>query len=605
MSGNSSIGTMDSFEFDVTEAMLSDVPTRLELAPGNFCYVVADAGKVNAVFKDKCSHMGGVLSPSSAGFACRTHGWLYDSRGKNLNPTNAGLTPLDFEVVGSKIKIFQKTQVELLPFMGGQLDGTESLELLAHASFVLKAKGIEVLFDPWFTGDAYWGSWRLWPENPIDIAKLSSITHVVVTHPHPDHFNLDSLKFLDPSVHFLFPDFISQIIPDTLAKLGFSNLSPIAWETRFEILPDVHLAFLRPNTMWEDSAVLIRVNDWIWLNQVDAGAPLEDALVPHGVDLLSSSFDTGASGYPLTYDLTPEKTRSILKNSKLQVLGSIAQRCDAIGAKHFAPFAGWWRHGLEEHQEFAKQLEHTTLQDLDELFQGKETSLLYTIPSSNLNIKSMSLEVNPEVQKLMSSGVRVSPSGPYTSVYTDESLLSMVRNNLEQLASNSSATRCEPVVFKVEIEGVVGTLETRFGEAESDPVRLSVKIPKRIAELLVSEDKTVTWNHIDIGYWGRWSRDSDRYPSNFMRLLQLGYVPELVTKDFETTVVDLKNINIADALEFSPDMVSRVLGRAGLPCVTCQHSLSETLETALDIHKVGQVQRDVAIAELTAILSNR
>lgn len=596
---------MDSFEFEITEAMLTGVPTRLELTPGNFCYVVAEAGKVKAVFKDKCSHMGGVLSPSPAGFACRTHGWLYDSRGKNLNPTNAGLTPLDFEVVGSKIRISQKTQVELLPFTGGGLDGSESLELLAHASFVLKAKGVEVLFDPWFTGDAYWGSWRLWPENPIDISKLSSITHVVVTHPHPDHFNLDSVKLLDSSVHFLFPDFISQIIPDTLAKLGFSNLSPIAWETKFEILPDVHLAFLRPNTIWEDSAVLIRVNDWIWLNQVDAGAPLEDALVPHGIDLLSSSFDTGASGYPLTYDLPPEKTRSILKNSKLQVLGSIAQRCDAVDAKHFAPFAGWWRHGLEEHQEFAKELDHTTLEDLGELFEGSKTSLLFTIPSSTLNLKTMTLDLNPRVQELMSSGVSVSPSGPYTSVYPDESLLSMVRESLEQLASNSAATRCEPVVFKVEIEGVVGTIETRFGEAESDPMRLSVKIPRRIAELLVSGDKTVTWNHIDIGYWGRWSRDSDRYPSNFMRLMQLGYVPELATKDFGTTVMDIKTVNIADALEFSPDMVSRVLGRAGLPCVTCQHSLSETLETALDIHKVGPVQREVAIAELTAILSSR
>jgi hypothetical protein len=87
-----------------------------------------------------------------------------------------------------------------------------------------------------------------------------------------------------------------------------------------------------------------------------------------------------------------------------------------------------------------------------------------------------------------------------------------------------------------------------------------------------------------------------------MRLLQLGYVPEFKSKGEDLEVDAVLKVNVAHALEISPDVVSKILSRAGLPCVSCQHSLSETLESALDIHRVGGVQREVALAELSVAL---
>ncbi len=593
---------MDSFEFEISEDFFADRPKRLELGVGTHCFVVTNEGQIIDVLKDKCSHMGGSLAAGSTGFACRTHGWLYDKAGKNLTPTNPGLTSLNFRVEGNKLIIFQKESVELLPFSGALLDGSEELELLAHASFVLKVKDCQVLFDPWFTGEAYWGSWRLWPENPISADRLKTLTHVIVTHPHPDHFNVDSLKLLDRSVQFFFPDFVSRIIPETLTDLGFKNLNPVAWESRVEINPDVSFAFLRPNTLWEDSAVLVRVGDWLWLNQSDAGSPLEDSLVPHGLDLLSSTFDPGASGYPLTYDLPTDKKLSIARNSKQQMLTTISQRCQTVGAKHFAPFAGWWRHGLDEHQPLAEMLEHVSLEDLVVLFSDSVTRLLPTIPSSRINLKTMDTIFDSDVAKSMSLPVKVSSLQVYPPKLSDEKLFDSLREALGNLESNSRAARSEDVIFSVTVEGFQQTVEARFGDATSDPVRIHVAIPRRIAELIASGDRTVTWNHIDIGYWGRWSRDSDRYPSNFMRLLQLGYVPEFKSKGEDLEVDAVLKVNVAHALEISPDVVSKILSRAGLPCVSCQHSLSETLESALDIHRVGGVQREVALAELSVAL---
>lgn len=594
---------MKNFEFSLDAVLSESQPMRLELFPGQFCFVVSKDQEVLAVFKDKCSHMGSTLSSTAQGFSCRTHGWMFDIQGQNLVKANPGLTELSFEVLEDQLLIFTEEPIDLLPSSGASLDGTESLELLAHASFLLRSGEVSILFDPWFVGDAYWGSWTLWPKNVVSPETLTSVTHVVVTHPHPDHFNLESVELLDRSVSFIFPDFLSGIIPNTLRSMGFENISAAPWEQRIELSNDVSVAFLRPNTVWEDSSVLVRVKDWVWLNQNDAGAPLADNLVPRNIDLLSSSFDTGASGYPLTYEMPLDKKISIVRNSKQQILTSIRQRCEQVGAKTFAPFAGWWRHGLEEHQEFAALLDHTTLEDLELELGPTATGLLHTIPSSKFDLKTMKLESDELVRQRMLQPVEHPAAKIQGSKFSDEDLLVKLRISQDNLAAMSGAARSEHVVFTVSVEGIDRSVTTIFGPSEVPPIVLSVRIPRRIAEILIEGGPTVTWNHIDIGYWGRWERDSDRYPSNFMRLLQLGYVPEL-RSDFDMEEDQVLSLSVAEIIQANPDYASKVLGRAGLPCISCQHQVSETLGQAMKIHSVGATQRALAVSELSALFSS-
>jgi nitrite reductase/ring-hydroxylating ferredoxin subunit len=591
------------FDFKLAE-VFDDGPQRIELSTGQFCFVVYKDGKVATVLKDKCSHMGSTLNSSPKGFSCKTHGWMFDAKGNNLVKGNPGLTELKFEIHGDLLRVFSEDSVELLPNSdNSKLDGSESLELLAHASFLLRSGQTKVLFDPWFVGDAYWGSWSLWPKNEVSKEQISDITHVVVTHAHPDHFNLESLDKIDRSVAFLFPDFLSGIIPKTLSKMGFTNIKPVAWETKVDLGSEASLAFLRPNTVWEDSSVLVRVKDWVWLNQNDAGAPLADNLVPNNVDLLSSSFDTGASGYPLTYEMSTLKKSAIVKNSKIQILASIAQRCEQVDAKFFAPFASWWRHGLEEHQETASLLDHTTLEDLDNLFSTSPTVLLPTIPSSKVNLKSMALEHDEAVFKKLSEPVEVKTLDSAPDEYSDKQLLDKLHELQNKLAALSSATRSENVIFKLTITGIPGSVSTEFGKSTDNPVELSVNISRRIAELLVSGDPAVTWNHLDIGYWGKWHRNSDSYPSNFMRLLHLGYVQELESTA-DVTDAEVLNLSIADVIKANPDLAGRILARAGLPCIACGHQVSETLGQAMGIHSVGPTQKSIALAELSSMLTS-
>ena len=65
-----------------------------------------------------------------------------------------------------------------------------TIEFVNHASVIISYEDVSILSDPWFNGTAFHDGWRLMYElqdNEItDILK--KITHVYISHEHPDHF---------------------------------------------------------------------------------------------------------------------------------------------------------------------------------------------------------------------------------------------------------------------------------------------------------------------------------------------------------------------------------------------------------------------------------
>jgi hypothetical protein len=117
------------------------------------------------VIVDKCSHMGAHLTPTRSGFICPSHSWSYSSLGENDAENAPGLEALNFSIEGNLLKFQTPDDVLLFSDSTSTLDGSETLELLSHASFLLESGTIKLLFDPWLTGEAYWGSWGLFPSN--------------------------------------------------------------------------------------------------------------------------------------------------------------------------------------------------------------------------------------------------------------------------------------------------------------------------------------------------------------------------------------------------------------------------------------------------------
>ena len=82
------------------------------------------------------------------------------------------------------------------------------LRTLGHACLALYRHGESPLLitDPWLVGSVYWRSW--WLQNyptPEEVDWLANSARVYITHEHPDHFHMPSIRRLGSGPEYLFP----------------------------------------------------------------------------------------------------------------------------------------------------------------------------------------------------------------------------------------------------------------------------------------------------------------------------------------------------------------------------------------------------------------
>jgi hypothetical protein len=157
---------------------------------------------------------------------------------------------------------------------------------------------------------------------------------------------------------------------------------------------------------------------------------------------------------------------------------------------------------------------------------------------------------------------------------------------MRQMVECSSLYNSERVFFDIRIAETGYSTCFEFGSKEDSPLNISVEIPLRIFKMLALG--RANWDHVAIGYWGSWSRKPNRYPTNFMRLLQSGVPAGYNFRHSFTSkaATELGKSSIADLLERNPGEVSTILTRVGLPCGSCALTNTETLNEALMIHNV-------------------
>ena len=68
------------------------------------------------------------------------------------------------------------------------------IELITHACATISDNRSRIIFDPWFFGTAFNDGWKLPNEVDITRTSLDTITHTCITHEHPDHFHIPTLK---------------------------------------------------------------------------------------------------------------------------------------------------------------------------------------------------------------------------------------------------------------------------------------------------------------------------------------------------------------------------------------------------------------------------
>jgi hypothetical protein len=360
------------------------------------------------------------------------------------------------------------------------------------------------------------------------------------------------------------------------------------------------MKFLRPRSLWEDSGVLTLIEDegtrFSWLNLVDAGAVIDQNLLGD-LDLLTSAFDQGASGYPLTWsNISPQRKSKILEAQKESTLELLVKRSNQLKAQYFMPFAGHWRLAQPEHQKYAEMIPHTTFQELNEIFTKESgfTKFLGIYPGEKFDffsgVKSSSSATSR--RNSASSPIHENSLGSYiesgVSIMTEETIKLFIFQ-MRKLQDKSEAFGVEKVNFTVKsTDGFlreIFTFESTLSK-NSAPVNIEVSVPSHI--LCLFAEGNANWDHIAIGYWGEWKRSPDVYPTNFMRLLQSGSHhldhPNLEVSEKKISLI-LKR-SIGDLIESNSEQTSYFLTRLGLPCLSCIRSNSESLEQALNLHHI-------------------
>jgi CMP-N-acetylneuraminate monooxygenase len=565
-----------------------------------------------SVFFDECAHMGNSLESSGRKLVCPQHGWTYDFNGRNLQAGGPALRK-------AKIVAVTDSTIEvLLPSKSQKLEKVELkhplvIQIHSHATLEVNYRGSSVIFDPWLEGPAYYGAWHLHPK-PVVTAQELKVDAIVITHPHPDHFHLPTLERMDRSVPIYFPQFPSQLIEEGLNELGFSNQNPMFWGETFSVGNHFRFRFLRPRSMWEDSATYTWIEDdgivFNWLNLVDAGAVIDEFSIP-SLDLLTSAFDQGASGYPLTWTHLSEKRKiKILEESKKNNLTKIPLRAQKLNARYFLPFAGHWRLGLDIHQKYAGMIPHTTFQQLSDSFDinAPHCNFLGLYPGQSVDFSSPTIEGH--FGQFLKLDDVISDPVTTTGIFREEIQqdgIDKFRTLMSNLTEMGEAFNCENVELTVSASDSSYTETFQFNSSETqddEKIKISVQIPNHILSLL--SVKKANWDHVAIGYWGLWTRSPDRYPANFMRLLQAGYLePEIRPGVVSSTEFEfILQKSVGDIIEVAETIAPKLLSRLGLPCVSCIRSNSETLAQAIEIHSIDVTSNSWILKELASRYSS-
>lgn len=173
-----------------------------------------------------------------------------------------------------------------------------SITLVSHASAVISIGDTRILTDPWQFGTAFNDSWKLIVP-PADLeGMLDTIDFLWISHEHPDHFHIPTLKSLPEAfrkrvtVLFQRSSDSDKMVKAFTGMLGFANVRLLDHRTWVPIAPGAEVYCYHSRQI--DSALAVRGGGRTILNLNDCEASARDLETLHGdlgpVDVLLNQF---------------------------------------------------------------------------------------------------------------------------------------------------------------------------------------------------------------------------------------------------------------------------------------------------------------------------
>jgi len=219
------------------------------------------------------------------------------------------------------------------------------IKYYGHASLHIKADGLSITTDPWFSKDgAFLSTWFQFPDNTdLDLSPIRNSDYIVISHEHLDHLDPKFLKTISPKTKVIIPKYTDTYLHDILKKnisneiIVANSMQKINLSRNVTFCPvvqsipiwdDCTLIFETPEgTVVDVNDMKITDNDLKWIKR------------NFKIDYLFMQF-SGANWHPIVYNYPDTKKVEIAKHKIYNKFRNVKQKFELSGAEYLIPFAG-------------------------------------------------------------------------------------------------------------------------------------------------------------------------------------------------------------------------------------------------------------------------
>ena len=237
------------------------------------------------------------------------------------------------------------------------------ITFISNACCIYESNDFKLITDPWLIDGAFEGAWCHYPEPSFSINDMTNIDAVYISHLHPDHYDPNSLKFLDPDKPIIILDSKFNFLEKMLIKSGHNNIIKISDNNEKTVGPfnikmfgafsshPFHDCKIGPHII--DSAIMISDGNYSALNANDNCLTVDTAhklVKRYGYPTVAQLNYNAAGPYPScflnmnTLERKDESKRLLDRN-----LAHLVTVSKILKSDYIMPFAGDFVIGGKEH----------------------------------------------------------------------------------------------------------------------------------------------------------------------------------------------------------------------------------------------------------------
>lgn len=218
-------------------------------------------------------------------------------------------------------------------------------QTIGNATLICHDKGPILVTDPWLDGNAYFGSWTLSHQIPVEQRRdIDESKFVWLSHGHPDHLSIESLRTLKDKT-ILLADHVGNRISDDLTRLGF-KITILQDRTWTSLSPRLRVLSIADYN--QDSILLVDINGALVINTNDTSPRgwanfIRKIIKDYEETFLLQLFGYGDADMINYFDVSGVRIepRAALK---MPVGPTMVRVAEGLGIKYVVPFSSLHRY---------------------------------------------------------------------------------------------------------------------------------------------------------------------------------------------------------------------------------------------------------------------